>query len=81
MTSLGGEDQRDDEPVQRECLSENQNENHAHEYFVLLSVCPHTSVAHNTNGQPGGLHKQKTTNELNPQHSPEAKCAYPDLSE
>ncbi len=73
IRSLRGENQRDDESVECECFSENQNEDHPHEDFVLLCVGPHSCVSHNTDSQPCCLRKLTVTRELNPQHSPEAK--------
>jgi len=78
--SLGSEDQRDDQPIKGQCLPEDQNQNHAHEDLVLLRICSYTRVSHDTDRQPCRLTRLIFTRELNPQHSPEARWAYPDLA-
>lgn len=50
MTSLRGENEGYDQPVQRESLSENQDQNHTHKNLILLSVRTNTRVAHYTDG-------------------------------
>jgi hypothetical protein len=40
-----------------------------------LGVGPHTSVSHDTDRQTRSLNKPFFTRELNPQQSPEARCA------
>ena len=79
--SLGGEDERYDETVECECFSENENQNHSHKNLVLLRISPHSCVSHDTDSKTGRLNHPIFTKELNPQHSPEARCAYADLSE
>ena len=73
--SLRREDERHDQAVQRQGFSENENQNHAYEDLVLLSVGPHTRVSHDPNCQPGGLSAIRFTSELKPQQSPEARWA------
>lgn len=73
--SLRGQNQRDDESVQSQCLSEDQNQDHPHEDFILLRVGPHTCVSYDANRQSGRLRLLMLTSELNPQHSPEARWA------
>lgn len=57
-----GEDEGDDEPVETQDLSENQNEDHAHEKPGLLSRAPHARVAHDADRearrQPAEAHAQ-----------------------
>ena len=52
-TSRAGENQGHDEPVQRQRLAEDQDQDHAHEDLVLLRVGPHARVAHDADGQSG----------------------------
>ena len=73
--SLGGEDERDDETVECECFSEDENQDHSHENLVLLRVGPHSCVSHDTDSEAGCLNHIIFTKELNPQQSPEARCA------
>lgn len=73
--SLGGEDEGYDESVQGQGFTENQNQNHSHKDFILLSIGAHSSVPYDTNGESCCLNKQSITRELKPQHSPEARWA------
>ena len=73
--SLGGEDQRYDQSIQRQRLSEDQNQNHAHEDLLLLRVGPHTRVSHDPDCKSSSLSHSKSTSELKPQQRPEARWA------
>lgn len=73
--SLRSQDQRHDQPVQRQRLPEDQDQDHPHEDFLLLRVRTHARVAHDPDRQSRRLTNQGNTSELNPQHSPDARCA------
>jgi hypothetical protein len=73
--SLRGQDEGDDQSVQGQGFSENQNQDHSHEDFVLLGVGTHSCVSHNADGEASSLNQTKTTSELKPQQSPEARWA------
>ena len=53
--SLRGEDEGDDETVECEGFSEDEDQNHTHEDFILLSICTYTSISYNTDSQAGRL--------------------------
>ena len=46
-----GEDDGDDHAIEAERLTENEDENHADEDFLLLSVCADTSVTDDADGK------------------------------
>lgn len=55
--SLRSEDEGDDETVEGECFSEDEDQNHAHKDFILLSICAYTSISYNSDCQAGRLGK------------------------
>lgn len=68
-----GENQGDNEPVETQDLSENQDEDHAHEEPGLLSCAPHACVSHNADCeaccQPAQSHAQSGSQvEETPKH-------------
>lgn len=48
------ENEGDDESVQAECFSENEDQDHTHEYAVLLRIGSHTRVSDNTDCETCG---------------------------
>lgn len=48
-----GQDEGNDEPVETQDLSEDQDEDHAHEEPGLLRRASHTCVAHDADGKAG----------------------------
>jgi len=80
IRSLRGEDQRNNKTIKCKCLSENQNQNHTYEDFILLRVRSYTCISHYADRQSCSLNLLTNTNELKPQQSPDAKWAYPDLA-
>lgn len=58
---LRGEDQRDDQAVQAEHLSEDENEDHADEQTRLLRCASHARVANNADCVSGGQTAQANT--------------------
>jgi hypothetical protein len=55
LSTLRGQDQRHDQAIQGKGFSENQYQNHPHKNLVLLRVCSHTCVSHDTDGQSCSL--------------------------
>ena len=54
-STLGGENEGDNESVQGQGFSENENKNHSHKDLILLCICSHTSVTDDPNSQSGSL--------------------------
>ena len=55
LSTLRSQNQRHDQTIQCQGFSKNQYQNHSHEDLVLLRVCSHTCVSHDTDGQSCSL--------------------------
>jgi hypothetical protein len=55
--SLRSEDEGDDETIECEGFSEDEDQNHTYEDFILLSIRTYTSISYNSDSQAGCLGK------------------------
>merc|ERR1712039_1006236 len=50
----GSDHEANNEAVQAQCLSENEDQDHAYKQARLLRVCPNACITHDANGEAGG---------------------------
>mmetsp|Transcript_24700 Transcript_24700/g.63644 ORF Transcript_24700/g.63644 Transcript_24700/m.63644 type:complete len:85 (+) Transcript_24700:303-557(+) len=50
LTSLGREDNANNQAIQRQSLSENEDEDHSYKELGLLSIGPDSRVSHDSDG-------------------------------
>ena len=77
MIASRDQDQRDDQPVERQRLPEDQDQDETHEDLLLQGVGPDAHVSHLADRVASRLSHRTLTTQLNPHTSPEAMCEKP----